>query len=112
MIRRPPRSTLFPYTTLFRSVVDILSRDDLRRRGDFVDWLAEVHSRKLDDPDLYWRGVRMLIGDSECIWGLIDTYPHPYDFFSPQRFQALEKRLIDWQWKLRDYTHRPLLWSI
>src|SRR5256885_11475582 len=24
MIRRPPRSTLFPYTTLFRSVVDEL----------------------------------------------------------------------------------------
>src|SRR3989454_7960459 len=23
MIRRPPRSTLFPYTTLFRSVVDL-----------------------------------------------------------------------------------------
>src|SRR2546429_4495548 len=23
MIRRPPRSTLFPYTTLFRSVVDV-----------------------------------------------------------------------------------------
>ena len=25
MIRRPPRSTLFPYTTLFRSVVLVLS---------------------------------------------------------------------------------------
>src|SRR5256885_5830353 len=25
MIRRPPRSTLFPYTTLFRSVMEILS---------------------------------------------------------------------------------------
>src|ERR1039457_3498209 len=25
MIRRPPRSTLFPYTTLFRSVVEPLS---------------------------------------------------------------------------------------
>src|SRR5258708_28626199 len=24
MIRRPPRSTLFPYTTLFRSCVDVL----------------------------------------------------------------------------------------
>src|SRR3712207_8595692 len=24
MIRRPPRSTLFPYTTLFRSLVDVL----------------------------------------------------------------------------------------
>src|SRR4030095_15227984 len=26
MIRRPPRSTLFPYTTLFRSVVDSEAR--------------------------------------------------------------------------------------
>src|SRR2546425_6343098 len=26
MIRRPPRSTLFPYTTLFRSVVERLRR--------------------------------------------------------------------------------------
>src|SRR5688572_31668990 len=25
MIRRPPRSTLFPYTTLFRSVLDVRS---------------------------------------------------------------------------------------
>src|SRR3712207_8511976 len=24
MIRRPPRSTLFPYTTLFRSILDIV----------------------------------------------------------------------------------------
>src|SRR2546421_5785869 len=30
MIRRPPRSTLFPYTTLFRSVGDRDS-DDVRR---------------------------------------------------------------------------------
>src|SRR3989454_7640442 len=30
MIRRPPRSTLFPYTTLFRST---LYRDDLGLRG-------------------------------------------------------------------------------
>src|SRR3989442_8921619 len=26
MIRRPPRSTLFPYTTLFRSIEDFLRR--------------------------------------------------------------------------------------
>src|SRR5436190_18234697 len=30
MIRRPPRSTLFPYTTLFRSDVDVLTRLDSR----------------------------------------------------------------------------------
>src|SRR3712207_8493245 len=27
MIRRPPRSTLFPYTTLFRSIQSALKRD-------------------------------------------------------------------------------------
>src|SRR5260221_4907706 len=27
MIRRPPRSTLFPYTTLFRSILGIVGRD-------------------------------------------------------------------------------------
>src|SRR3712207_8487508 len=33
MIRRPPRSTLFPYTTLFRSVAeDRAVRRDLHRR--------------------------------------------------------------------------------
>src|SRR2546422_4248640 len=29
MIRRPPRSTLFPYTTLFRSPLDLLPRPRL-----------------------------------------------------------------------------------
>src|SRR5438552_14938817 len=37
MIRRPPRSTLFPYTTLFRSlagVVPVGERGPVRHRGD------------------------------------------------------------------------------
>src|SRR3712207_9307811 len=29
MIRRPPRSTLFPYTTLFRSVSNVVNAEDL-----------------------------------------------------------------------------------
>src|SRR3712207_7418654 len=32
MIRRPPRSTLFPYTTLFRSV-EVVDGDTIRVRG-------------------------------------------------------------------------------
>src|SRR5258707_12025889 len=32
MIRRPPRSTLFPYTTLFRSFDDSGARDEPYRR--------------------------------------------------------------------------------
>src|SRR2546422_3523513 len=31
MIRRPPRSTLFPYTTLFRSLLPVV-------RGDSFEW--------------------------------------------------------------------------
>src|SRR2546427_3721154 len=31
MIRRPPRSTLFPYTTLFRSVAPALYGEDVAR---------------------------------------------------------------------------------
>src|SRR2546428_5835958 len=34
MIRRPPRSTLFPYTTLFRSLVAVLLLDRLQLLGD------------------------------------------------------------------------------
>src|SRR3712207_9187463 len=33
MIRRPPRSTLFPYTTLFRSRTVYLKREDLAHTG-------------------------------------------------------------------------------
>src|SRR3712207_6968580 len=36
MIRRPPRSTLFPYTTLFRSAPHVLSQDAPRRRPRLV----------------------------------------------------------------------------
>src|SRR3712207_8737930 len=34
MIRRPPRSTLFPYTTLFRSVLDVERHGVLAGRGE------------------------------------------------------------------------------
>src|SRR3712207_8382102 len=50
MIRRPPRSTLFPYTTLFRSLVEAVAylglpprtpRLEARRESKerFADWL-------------------------------------------------------------------------
>src|SRR3712207_7713733 len=37
MIRRPPRSTLFPYTTLFRSSVEVVVRDHGRWRPPPAD---------------------------------------------------------------------------
>src|SRR2546430_13645405 len=40
MIRRPPRSTLFPYTTLFRSEVQGVRRDALRVVEQLDDGMA------------------------------------------------------------------------
>src|SRR3712207_7555450 len=40
MIRRPPRSTLFPYTTLFRSD-EIFRAFDPRTREAFQTWMQE-----------------------------------------------------------------------
>src|SRR5687768_18286198 len=42
MIRRQPRSTLFPYTTLFRSDRDELAADALDRRAQPVGVLVKV----------------------------------------------------------------------
>src|SRR3712207_1948613 len=42
MIRRPPRSTLFPYTTLFRSFRALLWRDVFVTGREFVPFLLQV----------------------------------------------------------------------
>src|SRR5258708_8692073 len=53
MIRRPPRSTLFPYTTLFRSPGP--PRDRPRRPGCTVyrrgQHRSEEHTSELQSPD-------------------------------------------------------------
>src|SRR2546425_3190938 len=36
MIRRPPRSTLFPYTTLFRSELEVLARETHARGLELI----------------------------------------------------------------------------
>src|SRR5438105_12805213 len=36
MIRRPPRSTLFPYTTLFRSVIVCVGADRLTQKNAVI----------------------------------------------------------------------------
>src|SRR3712207_7514641 len=48
MIRRPPRSTLFPYTTLFRSVV--IDRPDTSQRGVIDDPFQPLLFDQLLDP--------------------------------------------------------------
>src|SRR5258705_3482610 len=63
MIRRPPRSTLFPYTTLFRSLRDLGVR---RGRGDHRDpvLLRDAPSRERERRgDLAENGDDLVVGD-------------------------------------------------
>src|SRR2546428_13900533 len=49
MIRRPPRSTLFPYTTLFRSAADAPAHGvDERARGGRVAPASRLGDRRTD----------------------------------------------------------------
>src|SRR2546423_2886978 len=64
MIRRPPRSTLFPYTTLFRSIARDAGADAhrARRRGDRLSGhrqVAGARSRMVErTADLHADGAR------------------------------------------------------
>src|SRR3712207_9033299 len=48
MIRRPPRSTLFPYTTLFRSSVVLREEPDLRSALDLLIRYERAYTGVLD----------------------------------------------------------------
>src|SRR3712207_7785498 len=72
MIRRPPRSTLFPYTTLFRSWVDFVVHGDAGIAGP---WATQVQPGDLvrfmgpgggyaPDPDADWH---LLVGDESAL---------------------------------------------
>src|SRR3712207_7664086 len=69
MIRRPPRSTLFPYTTLFRSVVqggDVLLEGVADREGaHFPAGAAACLERavRVDDRLVHHFPARVLGGD-------------------------------------------------
>src|SRR3712207_8809953 len=56
MIRRPPRSTLFPYTTLFRSESIGSSLEDLFRR--LSPSLSGARSSLASRTELHRRGAR------------------------------------------------------
>src|SRR2546430_11935757 len=55
MIRRPPRSTLFPYTTLFRSL-DISVRDLAH-----AEFISKIRSR-CDRSTMFVKGLQPALG--------------------------------------------------
>src|SRR2546428_12936871 len=72
MIRRPPRSTLFPYTTLFRvrPAADIITTEKFRNFELSLEWKiapngnSGIFYRASEDDDaIYWSAPEMQVLD-------------------------------------------------
>lgn len=68
--------------------------------------LLKIHSEKYGDALRYRRAIRDLVGAGEGIFGLIDAYAADVPSASPERLQLIERRVIDWRWKIRGRAHR------
>jgi Ser/Thr protein kinase RdoA (MazF antagonist) len=79
---------------------------DVARADALGRFLAYAHSEKRDEPALYERRIRELVGHGECAMGIIDSYPHPYPLLPPEVCESLERDLVGWRWRLRTRTHR------
>ena len=94
------------YLDLARLSEEPLANRDLERAKALGEYLADVHKEKKDEPDLYTRKIRDLVGHGECIMGIVDGYPRHYEFCSDDTFCEIEKLCVEWRWKLKQYTSR------
>src|SRR3989442_5794719 len=54
MIRRPPRSTLFPYTTLFRSYLRMTDRKEIAKLAEVSREMLVADSEVEKSPEKYF----------------------------------------------------------
>src|SRR5688572_31572562 len=63
MLRRPPRSTLFPYTTLFRSKKSVWMVNGVMRPSDWIShYFLDKQEQELLEK-IYNHSFTMLVGD-------------------------------------------------
>lgn len=79
---------------------------DMNRCIALANYLAQIHSEKSDEEVLYIRRLRELIGHGECIMGLTDSYPKDAEFITRTDLETIEKKCIEWRYKLKNKTHR------
>lgn len=75
---------------------------DIARVDALAAYLARLHV-PLAGAARYRRAIRDLVGHGEGIFGIVDGYPAgPLD----ERLQALERRTVEWRWRLRAHEAR------
>jgi len=96
-----------PYWVDLDRLLEAPPRDlDYARAVALARFLAAVHADRRDEPTLYHRRIRELVGHGECLMGILDSYPHPYPLLPPDACEAIERAAVSWRWRLRDRTHR------
>ena len=91
---------------LERLLTEPLRALDRARARELGCFLARAHAVKRDEPTLYERRIRELVGHGECLMGILDSYPHPYRALPPHVCEALEHDAVSWRWRLRGRAHR------
>lgn len=79
---------------------------DVRRARQLAEYLADIHAVKHDDPALYRRRTRDLIGAGEGIMGLTDNYPPDFPLVDAEWLEQVEKACVNWRWRLNRKAHR------
>jgi Ser/Thr protein kinase RdoA (MazF antagonist) len=83
-----------------------LQEIDIARAEALARFLVEVHAVKHDEPTLYQRRIRELVGHGECLMGILDSYPHPYALLTPVVCEEIERAAVSARWHLRSRVHR------
>ncbi len=79
---------------------------DIQRATALADYLADVHASELACPQLYVRRIRDLLGHGECIMGIIDNYPHVFEFIDQSLLRRIEEACLDWRWRIKNRGQR------
>jgi hypothetical protein len=68
--------------------------------------LVQIHSEKYENGSRYRRFVRDVVGSGEGIFGIVDGYPEDVPAAPRSRLTEIERRCVDWRWRLRGRENR------
>src|SRR5256886_8912821 len=123
MIRRPPRSTLFPYTTLFRSLDPRVAEfaASLPSRSKLHGYTSKYilkRAAKGSVPPLVWRRGKRGFGVPFAKWLKGELRPLAHDLLSPERLRRGGLFNPEYVARLQNEhergvaNHRKLLWTL
>src|SRR2546427_5920266 len=101
MIRRPPRSTLFPYTTLFRSIreLDLRESEEMREDRAYLERVCAASTASASDR----KSTRLNSSHSQISYAVFCLKKKKTKITT---IMPIEKRKQCRQYRTRDANHR------